>query len=158
MKSFPRFAVIVQLGAAFSLIGSAGQAQTPAKPKPVAAPAMSAAAPAIVRTPILDVPLDGLKADGAKKGFDGVEYITDIPAGLAAPRHSHPGYEFNYILKGSVSYQIDGQKPFTLKAGQGTYNKRGNIHRVWNPSKTEPAQLLAVLIKEADQPLAIPAP
>lgn len=151
MRSGLKLTVILQLSVAFSLVGSAGQAQTQAKPKP-------AAAPAIVRTPLLDVPLDGLKADGAAKGFDGVEYITDIPAGLAAPRHSHPGYEFNYILKGQVSYQIDGQKPFTLKAGQGTYNKRGNIHRVWNPSKTEPAQLLAVLIKEADKPLATPAP
>jgi hypothetical protein len=28
---------------------------------------------------------------------------------------------------------------------------------VWNPSKTEPAQLVAVLIKETGKPLAIPA-
>jgi quercetin dioxygenase-like cupin family protein len=83
-------------------------------------------------------------------------YITDIPPGMSSPRHAHPGYEFNYILKGSVSYQIDGQKALTLKAGQGTYNARANIHRVWNPSKTEPAQLVAVLIKEKGKPLAIP--
>jgi quercetin dioxygenase-like cupin family protein len=107
--------------------------------------------PEITRNEILNASLDGLK------GYDGVMYITDIPPGMSAPRHSHPGYEFNYILKGSVSYEPDGQKPFTLKAGQGTYNPANHIHRVWNPSKTEPAELVAVLIKEQGKPLAIPA-
>ena len=144
MRSNFRLAAVGLLAVAFSPIGSASQAQPQAKPQPVAAPA-------ITRTPILDVPLDGLK------GYDGVMYITDVPPGLAAARHSHPGYEFNYILKGALSFQVDGEKPFTLKAGQGVYNKRGNIHKVWNPSKTEPAQLVAVLIKDADKPLAIPA-
>lgn len=107
--------------------------------------------PEITRNEILNVPLESLK------GYDGVMYITDIPPGMAAPRHSHPGYEFNYILKGSVSYEPDGQKPFTLKAGQGTYNPANHIHKVWNPSKTEPAELVAVLIKEHGKPLAVPA-
>jgi len=136
---------IVQLAAALALFASAAQAQPGAKPQPQAKPAAASAAPncavaGITRTPLLDVPLEGLK------GMDGAMYITDIGPGLVAPRHSHPGYEFNYILKGSVSYQVDGQKPYTLKAGQGGFNKRGNIHKVWNPSKTEPAQLVAVLI------------
>jgi len=181
MRSISKFAVIVPF-AALCALGAASQAQTPA---PAKAPAMGssmskmggmasggmasgsmakgdamakapaaaapAAGPAITRTQLLDAPLEGLK------GYDGVMYITDIPAGMAAARHSHPGYEFNYILKGSVSYQIDGQKEFTLKAGQGTYNKQGNVHRVWNPSKTEPAQLVAVLIKEQGKDLAYPA-
>ncbi|MES2292455.1 MAG: cupin domain-containing protein [Pseudomonadota bacterium] len=117
-----------------------------------AAYAESPSKPEITRKEILNAPLEGLK------GYDGVMYVTDIPPGMAAPRHSHPGYEFNYILKGSVSYQPDGQKAFTLNAGQGTYNPANHIHKVWNPSKTEPAQLVAVLIKETGKPLAVPAP
>jgi len=108
--------------------------------------------PEITRNEILNVPMDGLK------GYDGVMYVTDIPPGMEAPRHLHPGYEFNYILKGSVSYLPDGGKEFTLKVGQGTYNPANHIHKVWNPSKTEPAQLVAVLIKEHGKPLAMPAP
>ena len=175
MRSISKFAVIVPALALCAGVGaSLAQTPAPAKAPAMAAPMAKAAAPmaksdamakapaaaaaaaapkgpAIVRTQLLDAPLEGIK------GYDGVMYITDIPAGLAAPRHSHPGYEFNYILKGSVSYQVDGQKEFTLKAGQGTYNKQGNIHRVWNPSKTEPAQLVAVLIKEQGKDLAYPA-
>lgn len=170
MRSISKLAVIVPALALCAGVG-ASWAQSPA---PAKAPAMAkmagpmakgdamahgamakgdamAKAPAITRTQLLDAPLEGIK------GYDGVMYITDIPAGMAAARHSHPGYEFNYILKGQVSYQVDGQKAFTLKAGQGTYNKQGNIHRVWNPSKTEPAQLVAVLIKEQGKDLAYPA-
>lgn len=143
MRSIFNWAAVALLGTSFGISGSAVYAQGSEHAAP--------AKPEITRSELLNVPLKGLD------GFDGVMYITDIPPGMAAPRHSHPGYEFNYILKGSVSYQIDGQKPFTLKAGQGTYNARGNIHRVWNPSKTEPAQLVAVLIKEKGKPLAIPA-
>jgi quercetin dioxygenase-like cupin family protein len=157
----PALALCAGVGA--SLAQTPAPAKAPAMASPMSkmagpmaktdamAKAPAAKAPAITRTQLLDAPLEGIK------GYDGVMYITDIPAGMAAARHSHPGYEFNYILKGQVSYQIDGQKEFTLKAGQGTYNKQGNIHRVWNPSKTEPAQLVAVLIKQEGKDLAYPA-
>ncbi len=162
MRSFSKIAAVA-LAASFGITSSAVYAQAPMQKAPATGSMMKAPADAkaptkaapsctvagISRTPLLDVPLEGLK------GMDGAMYITDIGPGLVAPRHSHPGYEFNYILKGSVSYQVDGQKPYTLKAGQGGYNKRGNIHKVWNPSKTEPAQLVAVLIKDADKGLAI---
>ena len=138
--------------AAVSLAAALGLASGPAAAQNTnAAQKPDASKPQITRNEILNAPLDGLK------GYDGVMYITDIPPGMAAARHSHPGYEFNYILKGSVSYEPDGQKPFTLKAGQGTYNPANHIHKVWNPSKTEPAELVAVLIKEHGKPLAIPA-
>lgn len=139
--------MIVKLAVAASLLGSAVYAQpqkSQAKPQPKSAPE-------ITRNQLLDVPLEGLK------GLEGVMYVTDIPPGLSAARHSHPGYEFNYILKGAVTFQPDGEKPFTLKAGQGMYNKRDHIHKVWNASATEPAQLVAVLIKDQGKPLAIPA-
>lgn len=148
MRSKSGIATIVALAAVISLSGTAATAQK----SDGASKAGSSTEPQITRNEMLNVPMDGLK------GYDGVMYITDIPPGMAAPRHSHPGYEFNYILKGSVSYEPDGQKPFTLKAGQGTYNPANHIHKVWNPSKTEPAELVAVLIKEHGKPLAVPAP
>lgn len=120
-----------------------------AAPSP-AAPA--AAAPLPVRTQMFDTPLEGLK------GFNGIMYITDFLPGAAAARHSHPGYEFNYILKGAVTFSVDGQPPFTLTAGQGTYNVRDRIHAVKNASATEPAQLVAVLINDSGKPIAVPVP
>jgi len=101
---------------------------------------------------MFDVALEGLK------GFDGIMYITDFLPGAVAARHSHLGYEFNYILKGAVTFQVDGQAPFTLTAGQGAYNVRDRIHTVKNASATEPAQLVAVLINDTGKPIAVPVP
>jgi quercetin dioxygenase-like cupin family protein len=111
-----------------------------------------AGAPAAVRKPMFDTPLEGLQ------GQTGIMYVTDIPPGAYAGRHSHPGYEFNYILKGAVTFMPDGEAPFTLKAGEGTYNPKNRIHAVKNASATEPAQLVAVLIADTGKPIAVPVP
>jgi len=105
----------------------------------------------IARTEILKVPLVGLE------GFDGVVYVADVPPGAVAPRHTHPGYEFNYVLAGSLVFEPDGERPFTLTAGQATFLPRGHVHKVSNASATEPAKVLTVLIHEIGKPLAVPA-
>jgi quercetin dioxygenase-like cupin family protein len=134
------------------MFGATASCAVAAQPAPAAAVSAPAAAPLPVRSQMFDVPLEGLK------DFQGIMYITDFLPGAASVRHSHPGYEFNYILKGAVTFQIDGQPPFTLTAGQGTYNVRDRIHAVKNASATEPAQLVAVLINDTGKPIAIPAP
>jgi quercetin dioxygenase-like cupin family protein len=116
---------------------------------------MSAARPQtqhqdIVRTEILKVPLVGLD------GFDGIVYVADVAPGVVAPRHTHPGYEFNYVLAGSIIVEPDGEKPVTLTPGQATFLPLGHIHQVRNASATEPAKVLTVLIHQMGQPLAVP--
>ena len=106
--------------------------------------------PSIVRTEILNVPLKGLD------GFDGIVYVADVAPGAVAPRHTHPGYEFNYVLAGSIVVQPDGESPVTLSAGQATFLPRGHVHQVRNASSTEPARVLTVLIHEIGKPLAVP--
>jgi quercetin dioxygenase-like cupin family protein len=105
----------------------------------------------IVRREILKTELQGLQ------GMDGIMYVTDIAPGAAAPRHSHPGYEFNYVLKGALMFEIDGEQPKTISAGQATFTPRGRIHKVTNASSSEPAQIVVVLIHEEGQPLAVNA-
>jgi quercetin dioxygenase-like cupin family protein len=124
----------------------------PAPPAAAAAAPSAGGAPAPVRRPMFETPLEGLQ------GHTGIMYITDFLPGASAARHQHPGYEFNYILQGAVTFMVDGQPPFTLKAGEGTYNPRDRIHAVKNASETEPAQLIAVLINDTGKPIALPVP
>src|ERR1041385_1474505 len=122
---------------------------------PAGTPARAASPASPTREPpLLEGKLEGLKtADG--KDVDSVMYIADFPPGSVSAHHSHPGWEYNYIIKGAVTFEADGQEPFTRKAGEGMYNPRGNIHTVRNASQTEPAQLVSVLIKEAGAPVAV---
>jgi quercetin dioxygenase-like cupin family protein len=154
----------IQIKAPIALLLATGFLMTTAcaavaQPPPDGAPSPGAqagpapaGAPAAVRKPMFDTPLEGLP------GYTGTMYVTDIPPRAYAARHQHPGYEFNYILKGEVTFMVDGRAPFTLKAGEGTYNPKNRVHAVKSASATEPAQLFAVLIHDTGKPLAVPMP
>ena len=146
-------AAVAQPPAAPAPATPASQSPPDGKPSPGAqAPLAPAGAPSPVRKPMWDTPLAGLP------NTTGIMYVTDFLPGAYAARHAHPGYEFNYILKGAVTFMPDGAEPFTLKAGEGTFNPKNRIHAVKNASATEPAQLVAVLINDTGAPLAIPVP
>lgn len=145
------------LGMMLTLPSGLGSTIAEAQSAPAAA-STAASNPAPTREPpLLEGKLDGLTtADG--KGVDSVMYIANFPPGSWSARHAHPGWEYNYILKGAVTFEVVGKPPFTLKAGQGMYNPRGNTHTVRNASQTEPAQLVSILVKEEGAPVAVNVP
>ena len=133
--------------------------------KPVDEPVAAEAQPEVAASgasptrepPLLEAKLEGIKTTD-DKGVDSVMYIADFPPGSVSGHHSHPGWEYNYILEGAVTFKVDGEEPYTLQAGEGMYNKRGNTHTVENASKTEPARLVSVLIKDEGAPVAVDVP
>jgi quercetin dioxygenase-like cupin family protein len=116
----------------------------------VAAPA-SAQEPTVKRTELMRVPVEGLE------GKEGVVYRADFAPGAVAPRHSHPGQEFIYVLEGSVVQERDGMAAQTLEAGETTTQPPHHAHLVKNPSATEPARVLVFMTLGKGEPLAIPA-
>jgi len=95
-----------------------------------------------------------LKDNPAKE----VSMITvEYPPGGADPVHRHNAQGLIYVLEGSVVMQVRGGKEVTLKAGQTFYEEPDDVHVVGrNASKTMPAKLLAILIKEKGAPLLVP--
>src|SRR5262245_26172838 len=87
-----------------------------------------------------------------------VSMITvEFPPGGADPVHRHFAHGFIYVLEGSVVMQVKGGKEVTLKPGQTFYEGPDDIHVVGrNASKTMPAKILAVLVKDKGAPLAVP--
>jgi len=82
-----------------------------------------------------------------------VEYA---PGGADAP-HRHNADALVYVLEGSVIEQVKGGKPDTLKAGQAFYEGPADIHIVGrNASQTEPAKLVAILVKKKGAPAVVP--
>ena len=53
---------------------------------------------------------------------------VSLEPGAVFPRHRHPGEEFIYVLKGTWVYQLDGQPPVTLTAGQTLFIPYGAVH------------------------------
>jgi quercetin dioxygenase-like cupin family protein len=82
---------------------------------------------------------------------------VDYAPGGADKAHRHNADAFVYVLEGSVVEQVKGGQPVTLTAGQTFYERPDDIHIVGrNASRTKPAKLLAVLVKDKGSPPVVP--
>ena len=82
-----------------------------------------------------------------------VEYAP----GGADSVHRHNADAIVYVLEGSVIEQVKGGKPDTLTAGETFFEGPEDIHIVGrNASKTQPARILAILVKDRGAPPLVP--
>ncbi|HEX8603325.1 MAG TPA: cupin domain-containing protein [Pseudoduganella sp.] len=95
---------------------------------------------------------DLLKEDISLPGKELVQVRVDFGQNVKAPRHSHPGEEVAFVLEGTLEYQIDGQPPVTLKAGQTLFIPAGAVHSARNVHGGESKEL-ATYIVEKGKPL-----
>jgi len=86
-------------------------------------------------------------------GKQGVMYKIVIAPGGKAPKHTHPGDEFLYVLKGTLIVEAEG-KALTLNAGDNLYRTMGMPHTASNGSTTEPVEALVFLVIDYGKPLA----
>ena len=87
-------------------------------------------------------------------GREVVQVRVDFAPGAAFPRHSHPGEEIVYAIEGTMEYQLDGQPPATLEAGEVLFIPAGAVHAVRNTGKGNAAEL-ATYIVDKGKPLLV---
>ncbi len=104
---------------------------------------------------------DLMRHDLSVPGREVIQVRVDFPPGLVAAEHSHPGEELVYMIEGLLEYQLEGQPPVTLKAGDVLFIPAGKIHAVKNVGSGNAAEL-ATYIVEKGKPLVVlgqvPAP
>ena len=74
------------------------------------------------------------------------------PPGAASPSHRHPpsAFIYAYVVSGEVVSAVDDEQPRVYRAGESWSEAPGAHHRVSrNASKTKPAKLLAVFVKDS---------
>lgn len=89
-------------------------------------------------------------------GRETVQARIDIAPGGLAPWHRHPGEEVIYIIEGTLEYQLEGQAPVTLKAGDVLFVPAGIAHMARNRTASNGAEL-ATYIVEKGKLLLVPA-
>ena len=77
---------------------------------------------------------------------------VEIDAGVAVPRHTHPGIESAYCLDGSAQLSIKGQPDRVVKAGDGFQVPTETPHNAKVGDK--PFKLIITYTVEKDKPLA----
>jgi quercetin dioxygenase-like cupin family protein len=83
---------------------------------------------------------------------------VDYPPGRVGVAHRHAGFVLAYVLKGEVMTKISGQGPAkNYKVGDMFFEPPGVTHEEsGNVSKTEPAELLAMIFAKKGSTLTTP--
>ena len=87
-------------------------------------------------------------------GYETVQARIDFEAHTAFGKHSHPGEEVIYVLDGVLEYEIEGQSPVTLKAGEVLFIPAGVVHSARNNSHAKASEL-ATYIVEKGKPVLV---
>jgi quercetin dioxygenase-like cupin family protein len=82
---------------------------------------------------------------------------VDYKPGQSSIAHKHDGTAMAYVLSGSITSQVKGEKAVTYKAGEYWYEAAGSEHLVSkNASATEPAKLLVFMVLSPDEEVLVP--
>lgn len=88
-------------------------------------------------------------------GHEAVQVRVDFAPGASAPKHHHPGEEIAYVIQGALEYQLDGQKPVTLMAGQSLFIPTGVAHSARNVGDGKASELATYIVTNGS-PLVVP--
>jgi quercetin dioxygenase-like cupin family protein len=95
--------------------------------------------------------------DLAEPGREVIQVRVDIPSGLAFGRHTHPGEEVVYVIEGRLRYEVEGQPPVTLGAGEVLFIPAGTIHAAASVGPGNGAELATYLVDKS-KPLVVMTP
>ncbi|MDW8852387.1 cupin domain-containing protein [Flavobacterium sp. MMLR14_040] len=87
-------------------------------------------------------------------GYETVQARIDFEAHTAFGKHSHPGEEVIYVLDGELEYEVEGQSPVILKAGEVLFIPAGVVHSARNNSHAKASEL-ATYIVEKGKPVLV---
>lgn len=90
-------------------------------------------------------------------GREVIQVRVELDPGVTFPKHSHPGEEIIFVLEGALEYEVDGQPPTTLNAGDVLFIPSGTIHAARNVGSRTGAEL-ATYVVEKGKPLVVLAP
>ena len=86
--------------------------------------------------------------DLSAPGREVVQVRVDFDPGYVAPRHWHPGEEIIYVLEGTLQYEIEGQAPVTVKAGDVLFVPARTIHSAKNVGSANGAELATYVVEK----------
>jgi quercetin dioxygenase-like cupin family protein len=80
-----------------------------------------------------------------------------VAPGARGSSHRHPGLVVVYVIAGEVEVTLEGAPPRVYRAGEAFSELPGQLHvATRNPSATEPARLLSVIVGRRGDPLTRP--
>jgi quercetin dioxygenase-like cupin family protein len=78
--------------------------------------------------------------------------LVQIPEGASSGRHSHPGPEVGYIVRGDVAMEFDDRPTLTLRTGDPFMIPPGVVHNARNIG-TVTTKMLSTYVVDETRPL-----
>ncbi|MDX2701448.1 cupin domain-containing protein [Streptomyces sp. PA03-6a] len=66
--------------------------------------------------------------------------VTLQPGDAGAPPHRHPGPLFGYVTQGEILFELEGQPPRVLKAGDALFEPGGDVIHYQGANNLQDAQ------------------
>ncbi|MEU7634686.1 MULTISPECIES: cupin domain-containing protein [unclassified Streptomyces] len=86
------------------------------------------------------------------QGWDTVQTLVQIPKGKESGRHSHPGVEVGYLVRGDVLMLFDDGRVLRLRTGDPFFIPTGAIHNARNVGE-ETTMMLSTYVVDETKPL-----
>jgi len=93
--------------------------------------------------------------DLSTPGREAIQVRIDFDPGAVIPRHSHPGEEIIYVLKGWLEFKIGGDPPMRFNAGDVLFIPAGTIHTVKNVGDGNAAELATYVVAKGKRLVTI---
>jgi quercetin dioxygenase-like cupin family protein len=84
-------------------------------------------------------------------GREVLQARVDFAPGASFPAHRHPGEEIIYVLEGTLEYQVEGQSPVTLVAGDVLFVPAGAFHSAKNVGTVAGSELATYVLEKASR-------
>jgi quercetin dioxygenase-like cupin family protein len=95
------------------------------------------------------------KHDLSIPGRETVQARIDFDGHSAFGKHFHPGEEIIYVLEGSLEYEIEGEAPVALKAGEVLFIPAGKIHSAKNNTNLKASELATYIVEKGKPTLTL---
>ena len=79
-------------------------------------------------------------------GREAIQVRIDFDPGAMILRHSHPGEEIIYVLKGWLEYQVGSDPPMRLRAGDALFIPAHTIHTAKNVGDGNASELATYVV------------
>jgi quercetin dioxygenase-like cupin family protein len=83
-------------------------------------------------------------------GREVIQTRVELAPGVSSVPHWHPGEEIVYVLEGKLEYEVEGNPPVTLEAGDVLFIPARSIHTARNVGNMPGAELATYIVKKGE--------
>lgn len=95
------------------------------------------------------------------EGFQVMTVVVEYPAGdPGAPPHRHSGPAFGYVVEGEMLFELEGEPPRAIKAGESFWEPGGDVihYQDGNNRSDGPVKFTVTMLCAPDQEMFVLVP